>query len=90
MKTIWKFPIKVTDRQTVPMPVNAEILTAQVQGILPCLWAMVDKAETVDEDRVIEIFGTGNLIHVDMGVERKYIATFQQGPFVWHVFERVS
>lgn len=38
-------------------------------------------------DRVIEIFGTGNPMWVDMGVSRKYIGTFQQPPFVWHVFE---
>lgn len=88
MKTIWKYPLDLQDKQTVMMPEGAEILTVQMQGAA-CLWALVD-SRNVLTDRVIEIFGTGNPMHSDMGVERRYIGTIQQPPFVWHVFERVN
>jgi hypothetical protein len=88
MQTIWKFPVRATDAQTVSMPEGAEILTAQFQGETLCLWAMVD-SEKPKQERVIEIFGTGNPVWVDMGVQRKFIATAQMPtmPLVWHVFE---
>lgn len=87
-KTIWKFPLQVADRQSIKMPIGAEILTVQTQNEEPCLWALVDpKAET--ESRYIEIFGTGHKVCYDMGVSRKYISTFQMGDgrLVFHVFE---
>lgn len=88
-QTIWKFPLAVTDVQRIKMPKGAEVLTVQRQGELACLWAIVDDAaDTVM--RVFEIHGTGNPMWQDMGVERKYIATFQVPPYVWHVFERLS
>jgi hypothetical protein len=31
-KSIWKFPIKVVDRQVINMPGDAKLLTVQVQG----------------------------------------------------------
>lgn len=89
MKTIWKFPLDITDSQTILMPKGAELLIAQLQGGQGCLWALVDDAAP-REERTIEIHGTGNPIHQDMGIERKYIGTFQQEAFVWHVFERIN
>lgn len=88
MTTIWKFPLAVTDTQRISMPEGAEILTVQLQNEQACLWAIVEPSAD-KEDRYFEVHGTGNPIHGDMGVERKYIGTFQQPPFVWHVFERV-
>lgn len=90
MKTIWKFPIEITDVQPVCMPEGAEILSAQVQGGQLCLWALVNPENQMTE-RVIEVFGTGNPIHSGMGTDRKFIATAQMRdmPPVWHVFERL-
>lgn len=87
-QTIWKFPLEITDAQRIKMPQGAEILTAQFQGETLCLWALVNPERPTNE-RVIEIFGTGNPVWVDMGVSRKFIATAQQPdtPLVWHVFE---
>lgn len=86
--TIWKFSLEITDAQRIDMPEGAEILTAQFQGEILCLWALVD-ADKPKQERVIEVFGTGNPIWVDMGVSRKFIATAQMPnmPLVWHVFE---
>jgi hypothetical protein len=90
MKTIWKFEVALVSPQQVPMPNGTEILTVQTQGETGCLWALVDTEADSTDMRTFEVFGTGQIIHEDMGIERKYIGTFQVRPFVWHVFERLS
>ena len=87
-KTIWKFELETTDNQTLKMPVGAEILTVQTQSDKPCLWALVDP-NAEKEGRFIEIFGTGHPVGYDMGIDRKYIGTYQLhgGSLVFHVFE---
>ena len=44
------------------------------------------------EERLFELFGTGQEIKYDMGVDRKYIGTYQyqKGEFVGHVFEYIG
>lgn len=85
---IWKYPIEVTDQQNVKMPNGAKILTVQMQGDKPFLWALVD--ETLPkfqfEVHAIAIYGTGNPIPDQPG---DYIATFQMmgGGLVFHAFE---
>lgn len=88
-KTIWKFPLAVVSPYAITMPKGAEMLTVQRQGETACLWAIVDP-DADKERRVFEAFGTGQHMHEDMGVSRKYIGTFQVPPFVWHVFERLN
>jgi len=94
MKTIWKFPIKKADKVEIIMPAAAEVLTAQWGYEEPCIWALVNPFEQKNETRTFEVFGTGQDIPVDMGVERKYINTFQMpsqiGLLVFHVFERIN
>jgi len=90
MKTIWKFPLRVTDSQRIEMPRGAEILTAQTQNGQGYLWALVDPEAVDTEMRTIEIHGTGNPILEGNNRERRYVATFQQLAFVWHVFERID
>jgi hypothetical protein len=86
MKTIWKFPLEVTDVQSVRMPRGARILCVQVQGGVPCLWAEVDP-QAASEDRTLRIYGTGH--PMAEGEQRVYIGTFQlvQMEMVFHVYE---
>lgn len=88
-KTIYKYPLAVTDFQEVKLKIGAEILTVQNQGENACMWALVNPNEKETETRNIEIFGTGHLIGYDMGISRKYISTFQMhgGQLVFHAFE---
>jgi len=100
MKIVWKYPIEVTDLQEVEMPQGSRILSVQVQKKLavvgtgppksvydPCIWALVNTEERKMIRRLFRIYGTGK--PVDEPVESlNYVGTFQQGPFVWHVFER--
>ena len=93
MKTIWKFEIPFEDKFTIKMPKSAEILCVQQdqKTFKPCIWAMVE-SENELEERYFELFGTGHPIHTDMGIERKYLGTYQyqKGEFVGHIFERLS
>lgn len=84
---IWKYPLEVTDQQTVKMPPGAQLLTIQVQKGQCCLWAMVDETKQPTEARNIAIYGTGNPnVPDDPGT---YIASFQMegGALVFHAFE---
>lgn len=88
-KTIWKFPLEVTDKQFIKMPIGSEIISVQNQLETPCLWAIVNPDKAIEE-RCFELFGTGHNMPDDMGIDRKFIGTFQlrNGDFVGHLFER--
>ena len=90
-KSIFKYTLETTDKQVVKLPKEAEILTIQTQFEEPQLLALVNP-ENEPEERTIEIFGTGHPVHCDMGVDRKYISTYQLsgGNYVFHAFERLS
>lgn len=85
-RVIYKYSIKpLASLVDVQMPFGAHILTAQMQGDVLCLWAMVNP-EAVTVSRHIEIIGTGNPFTES---HRRHIATVQDGPWVWHVFDRL-
>lgn len=88
-KTIWKYELEVTGKNILLIPQDAEILSVQTQNETPCLWALVNPDSQLEE-RYFEMFGTGHPVHCDMGVNRKFIGTFQMsdGALVFHLFER--
>lgn len=91
MKTIWKFPLRVDDYQTLRMPAGAEFLSIQPQHETVCLWAKVD-SEAAIEPRIIVIYGTGHEMTPDEESFRlNFIDTFQlhDGKLVFHAFEVV-
>lgn len=90
-KTIWKYPITHPDRVEIEMPKGAELLTIQCQDNTPTIWALVNPDKELDlEKRNFELFGTGHDVPCDMGIERKYINTFQMNTgLVFHLFERL-
>jgi len=80
MQTIYKYPLEITDRQSVWMPARAKLLTVQMQHGVLCLWAEVDTMNP-DEEIAIAVYGTGNPC-----AGGQYIGTAQDGPLVWHVY----
>lgn len=86
-KKIYKYPLEVADINRIKMPVDAEILTIQVQGDVPCLWALVDPTQP-EKEYIIEMYGTGHPIECSGFNERKYISSFQLygGGLVYHAF----
>lgn len=84
MKTIWKFPLEVTDEQVVTVPMISKFLCVQVQNERPCLWALVDPKSRMIGVQVC-VYGTGNPVPDNPG---NYVGTFQlaDGALVFHVF----
>jgi len=85
MKTIWKFPIPGPMRFEQNMPAGAEILSVQMQGDAPQMWALVDPHAAL-ELRVFQSFGTG---HDVPPTAVKHLGTlqFDGGALIFHVFE---
>lgn len=83
MNTVWKYPLDVTATQSINVPVNAKLLTVQVQLGIPTLWALVDPL-VESGPRSLRIVGTG---HPEVHPDDRYIGTFQLGGFVGHLFE---
>lgn len=82
VNTIWKFQLKLQDRQKISMPVENAVLHV---GLDPnrniCLWAAVDSKAPVSDVEIV-IVGTGHpLPHVG-----SYIGTIVIAAYVWHVF----
>lgn len=92
MKTIWKFPLEVTDHQAIDMPEGAKLLSCQPQNGGLCLWALVESEAPV-VPRLILINGTGHPFQVDghpastVNLEFIDTAIMHGGALVWHVFD---
>lgn len=86
MRTIYKYPLRLADRQFVAMPCDAEILSVQVQGQDICLWAIVSPDAKM-EVRYFHIVGTG---HEMPECRTSFVGTVQLGSFVGHVFSEVA
>lgn len=84
MKTIYKYPLEITDRQTISLPTGYEIaLIGLDPNGTPCLWAIVDLEHSIASE-TIYIVGTG--LPIPPNVVNRHIGSFIQGPFGWHVF----
>lgn len=89
-QTIYKYPLRLTDVQTINLPIGGRILHVGMQHGVITLWAIVD-GEKPRVDREIYIFGTGHPIR---GAKHlNYLGTVnapEDGTeFIWHVFESV-
>jgi hypothetical protein len=84
MKTIYKYELRSQDA-SMKLPKGAEILTVQIQDGRPMLWALVNPGNVL-QDRFISTVGTGWEVEDNM----KYICTYMEEYFVWHVFEMIQ
>lgn len=82
MKTIYKYPIEITDEQFIDIPRDHEIIRA---GLDPaghvCIWAEIDKSSPTTPVGIY-VLGTGHPVP-DNAV---HLGSFVQIPFVWHVY----
>lgn len=86
MTTIYKYKLKVTNRQTLVLPVRSQLLSFQVQDGGLVLWALVDTEEKSTWEHTFCIYGTG---HEVMDPNKlSYIGTAQLEGLVWHLFEK--
>lgn len=87
MYSIWKYPLNTSGATELQMPAGAKVLSMQLQGGTPTLWALVDPTAP-EVARSFHIVGTDWEFEFNPG---NYVGTFQMagGTFVFHVFEVV-
>lgn len=85
MKTIWKFPLRITSTQDIEMPFVRNTLCVQMQNDSLFVWAEVDPNSPKETVR-FQVFGTGHPMP-NPDVFLKYIGTVYPDIFVWHVYE---
>ena len=86
-RTIYKYSVIPTDYFRLQLPVDAQILTVQMQGNEAFVWTLLNPDEPVVE-RTFRLAGTGHPI-VESPNALSYVGTFQMGGgrLVWHLFE---
>jgi len=84
---IWKFELPIEDRVAIAMPSQSEVLSVQMQGDRPFVWALVDPKEPL-VPCLFAVRGTGHPIDIPIEEDWKFIGTFQMrgGALVFHVF----
>lgn len=89
MKRIYRYPLEITDRVTLRLPIGARILSVGPprggSGFHLDLWALVDP-DADGEDRFFCIVGTGNPAPDFIDRHIGTVAT-AGGALIWHVFE---
>ncbi len=85
---VYKYPITPPSNYfTLDLPKGAQILTADVQGGIVCLWALVDP-EAPTQTRKFRWAGTGHEISEAPENLRHVSTFFMQGELlVFHIFE---
>lgn len=88
---IYKWPLEITDKQVLDLPVGAEILSVGNQNEKLVLWALNNGDIQNTERRTLYVFGTGELLPEIEGGDAEYIGTvvMQNGLLVLHVFDLV-
>ena len=81
---IYKYPLTLNDRQTVELPLGAEVLCAQAQYDTIMVWAKVDP-QRYKEPRTFYVVATGAAVPEDAVT---YLSTVQLfgGRLVFHVY----
>lgn len=84
---ILKYPLNGNVVQCVAMPQGARVLSLQMQGDLPHLWALCDEAAPT-EPRMFCTYGPQQHLPENIGAKH-FIGTYQllDGALVLHVFE---
>ncbi len=93
MRTIFKYPLGIVDRQIVEIPRHSRILSVQMQNERICLWALVDPGEAM-ESVAIRVHGTGHPLDDDIdgfdftGTVQIPAPNMPNGSLVFHVFDK--
>lgn len=87
-KTIWKYPLEITDIQTIRTPPDSKFLSLIAQEETPTLYFITSSKLNVElVDKKIYIYGTGFIIEEDT-YKLKFLGTVtqKQDSLVWHIF----
>jgi hypothetical protein len=86
MKTIYKYPLESTDKQTIYIPHSSKFLTLKMQYNNPCLWFEVN-SKNAKLPATIFTVGTGHDMR-DVPENSIYLGTYQllNGSIIFHVY----
>ena len=89
MKAIYKYKLE-SEACSIFLPKGAEILCAQAQNEIPCIWVLLNPNILFDELRRFCILVTGP--GYDVQEKLRYINTLQLqgGKIVLHIFEALN
>ena len=77
---IHKYPLKLGVNE-LQVPYSCKVLSVQMQGDTPMLWAQVDP-DGVPRSVKVHCIGTGQ----EVPKHTYHIGTVQDGAYVWHFF----
>ena len=86
MKTIYKYPLEITNKQSIEIPNNSRILSVANQNENICLWVEIDKKEEKKTELAFYVFGTGHDIPDNLNLHFIGTVVTLGGRLVWHVF----
>jgi len=85
MKVVWKHRLALEAApQKFVMLGRAKFVHVDQQDGKPTLWYLVDPETPVREERIFQVFGTGDESVPD---DATYLGTIKHGWFVGHIFE---
>jgi len=85
-RAVWKYEVGPLAETEFEIPKDATILRVGNQGGLGCIWMLVDTTQPKVKRKFVSV-GTGQKFD-NTGLN--YIGTWENGPFVWHLFEVMS
>ena len=85
MRTVYKYPIR---GKKILLPKSAQIIKiGKDYNNEDCIWAIVNPREQEKEEKYFIIAATGELWDEN---QIKYIGTYFDGGYVWHVLEVIE
>jgi hypothetical protein len=85
-KKVFKYSFEINDVITLDLPKDSEILSAQIQNGIPCMWVLVEEKAPLKK-RTFKLFNTG--VQIKEPGMLDYVATIQNGAIVFHIFEEL-
>jgi len=83
MKKIYKYPFTITDHQDFELSEEAKVINVDLDPFnRPYLWAIIDVKAPIKK-HTLYVVGTGLTVPKEAEM---FLGSFQQPPFVWHVF----
>ena len=82
---IFKYPLEITDKQSILLPPGSSILSTKEQNGSLCVWALVDETQPSQDEWQFYIIGTGNPYTIPNYANYLDTVVMPYG-LVWHVF----
>jgi len=93
MQSIYKYPLEITEEQTIELPTEVDILSVVSQRILDgevenlVLYALVNTNRKFEKQLIdIKIIGTGHKIDINDLDGYTFLNTVQQYKLMWHIY----